>query len=50
MKAIRFHEHGGPEVLRYEDVPDLSPKANEVKLRVKAVALNHLLVRERARL
>jgi len=42
MKAIRFHEHGGPEVLRYEDVPDPSPKPNEMKLRVKAVALNHL--------
>jgi NADPH:quinone reductase-like Zn-dependent oxidoreductase len=42
MKAIRFHEHGGPEVLRYEDVPDPSPKPTEVKLRVKAVALNHL--------
>lgn len=42
MKAIRFHEHGGPEVLRYEDLPDPSPKPNEVKLRVKAVALNHL--------
>jgi NADPH:quinone reductase-like Zn-dependent oxidoreductase len=42
MKAIRFHEHGGPEVLRYEDVPDPSPRPNEVKLRVKAVALNHL--------
>lgn len=42
MKAIQFHEHGGPEVLRYEDVPDPSPKPNEVKLRVKAVALNHL--------
>ena len=22
MKAVRFHEHGGPEVLRYEDAPD----------------------------
>ena len=42
MKAIRFHEHGGPEVLRYEDVPDPTPKPTEVKLRVKAVALNHL--------
>ncbi|HSB68233.1 MAG TPA: zinc-binding dehydrogenase [Candidatus Methylomirabilis sp.] len=42
MKAIRFHEHGGPEVLRYEDVPDPSPKPTEVKLRVKAVAMNHL--------
>jgi NADPH:quinone reductase-like Zn-dependent oxidoreductase len=42
MKAIRFHEHGGPEVLQYEDVPEPSPKPTEVKLRVKAVALNHL--------
>ena len=42
MKTVRFHEHGGPEVLRYEDVPEPSPKPTEVKLRVKAVALNHL--------
>lgn len=42
MKAVRFHEHGGPEVLRYEDVLDPTPKPTEVTLRVKAVALNHL--------
>jgi NADPH:quinone reductase-like Zn-dependent oxidoreductase len=42
MKAVRFHEHGGPEVLRYEDAPDPTPKPTEVTLRVKAVALNHL--------
>jgi len=42
MKAVRFHEHGGPEVLQYEDVPDPTPKATQVKLRVKGVALNHL--------
>ncbi len=42
MKTVRFHEHGGAEVLRYEDVPEPSPKPTEVKLRVKAVALNHL--------
>jgi len=42
MKAIRFHEHGGPEVLRYEDVAEPTPAPIEVKLRVKAVALNHL--------
>ena len=22
MKAVRFHQHGGPEVLQYEDAPD----------------------------
>ena len=42
MKAVRFHEHGGPEVLRYEDAPEPTPKPNEVTLKVKAVALNHL--------
>ena len=42
MKAIRFHEHGGRQVLRYESVPDPAPRQTEVLLRVKAVALNHL--------
>ncbi len=42
MKAVRFHEHGGPEVLRYDDVPEPSPLPTQVKLQVKAVALNHL--------
>ena len=42
MKAVRFHEHGGPEVLRYEEVSDPAPRPTEVLLRVKAVALNHL--------
>ncbi len=42
MKAIVFHEHGGPEVLKYEDVPDPVIRASEVLVRVKACALNHL--------
>ena len=42
MKAIRFHQHGGPEVLQYEDAPDPKILANEVLVRVKACALNHL--------
>jgi NADPH:quinone reductase-like Zn-dependent oxidoreductase len=42
MKAVRFHEHGGREVLRYEEVPDPTPRPTEVLLHVKAVALNHL--------
>ena len=42
MKAIRIHQHGGPEVLKYEDIPEPSIKANEVLLRVRACALNHL--------
>src|SRR3989304_7096141 len=42
MKAVRFHEHGGPEVLRYEDAPDPVIAPHEVLVRVKACALNHL--------
>jgi len=42
MKAIRFHEFGGPEVLKYEDVADLRPREDQVMVRVKACALNHL--------
>jgi NADPH:quinone reductase-like Zn-dependent oxidoreductase len=42
MKAIRFHELGGPEVLKYEDVPDPVLRKDHVLVRVKACALNHL--------
>src|SRR5215472_3348771 len=42
MKAIRIHEFGGPEVLRYEDIPDAKPRKDQVLVRVKAVAMNHL--------
>jgi NADPH:quinone reductase-like Zn-dependent oxidoreductase len=42
VKAITIHEHGGPEVLRYEDMPDPVPGPGEVLVRVRACALNHL--------
>jgi NADPH:quinone reductase-like Zn-dependent oxidoreductase len=42
MKAIRIHEDGGPEVLRYEDAPDPEPGPGEVLVRLHAASLNHL--------
>jgi zinc-binding alcohol dehydrogenase/oxidoreductase len=42
VKAIRIHEDGGPEVLRYEDAPDPSPADGEVLVRLRAAALNHI--------
>lgn len=40
MKAIRLHAFGGPEVLRYEDVPKPGVKAGEVLVRVHAIGIN----------
>ncbi|MGB3166636.1 MAG: NADP-dependent oxidoreductase [Alteraurantiacibacter sp.] len=40
MKAIRQHEFGGPDVLRYEDAPVPEIKSGEVRIRVHAVGLN----------
>ena len=42
MKAIRIHEDGGPDVLRYEDAPDPEPGPGEVLVRLRAASLNHL--------
>lgn len=47
MKAARFHEHGGPDVFRYEDAPDPVPAAGRAIVRVAACALNHLDLWER---
>jgi len=48
MKAVIFSQHGGPEVLKYTEVPDPQIKANEVLVEVRACALNHLDVWVRA--
>lgn len=42
MKAIRIHEHGGPEKLRLDDEPLPVPAAGEVRLRVEAAGLNYI--------
>jgi len=40
MKAVRVHEYGGPEVLRYEDAPRPAPGPGEVLVRIHATAIN----------
>ncbi|HRJ76224.1 MAG TPA: zinc-binding dehydrogenase, partial [Anaerolineales bacterium] len=42
MKAVLFHQHGGPEVLQYTDFPTPQPKAGEVLIRIRAAALNRM--------
>lgn len=41
MKAVRIHQHGGREQLRYEDVPEPEPADGEVIVRLRACALNY---------
>ncbi len=42
MKAIRFHQPGGPEVMKYEDIDLAAPGAGEVRIRHTAVGLNYI--------
>lgn len=46
-KAIRLYEHGGPEVLRWEDVDLPDPGPHEIKLRHTAIGLNFIDVYQR---
>jgi NADPH:quinone reductase len=40
-KAFRFHQHGGPEMLRFEDVEVGAPGPGQVRIRNVAVAVNY---------
>src|SRR6516162_4782322 len=42
MRAMVLREHGGPDVLHWEDISDPQPGPGEVRVRIRAVALNHL--------
>jgi NADPH:quinone reductase-like Zn-dependent oxidoreductase len=42
MKAAVIHQFGGPEVLSYEDVPEPKPRKDQILVRVRACAMNHL--------
>jgi len=47
MKAIRVHSPGGPEALRYEDMPQPSPAAGQVLVKVEAAGVNYIDVYQR---
>lgn len=42
MKAIRVHDLGGPEVLRYEEVPDPHPETGQALIKIEAAGVNYL--------
>jgi len=42
MKAVRVHTPGGPDAMRYEDVPEPSPQAGEAVVKVDAAGLNYI--------
>lgn len=45
--AIILHEHGGPEVMKWEEIPSPQPKAGEARIRQTAVGLNYIDVYQR---
>ena len=47
MRAVRFHQHGGPDVLTHEEAPDPLPRPGHRIVRVRACALNHLDIWQR---
>jgi NADPH:quinone reductase len=48
MKAVRVHAPGGPEALKFEDVPEPTPKAGEAIVKVDAAGLNYIDVYQRS--
>lgn len=40
LKAVRFHQYGDPDVLRYEDVEQSVPSAGQVRVRVASTSFN----------
>jgi NADPH2:quinone reductase len=47
MKAIRVHQYGGPEVLRYEETPLPEPGAGQARVKIEAAGLNYIDIYQR---
>lgn len=47
MKAVRVHQYGGPEALRYEEMPVPEPKAGEARVKIEAVGVNFVDIYQR---
>src|SRR5574337_357933 len=47
MRAIRLHEYGGPEVLRYEEVALPEPGVGEARVKIEAVGVNYIDIYQR---
>jgi len=47
MKAVRVHQYGGPEVLRYEEIPVPEPGAGEARVKIEAIGLNYIDIYQR---
>jgi NADPH2:quinone reductase len=47
MKAVRVHNFGGPDALRYESVPDPEPRSGEALVRLEAIGVNFIEVYQR---
>ena len=47
MKGIRIHEHGGPEVLSFEEIPTPEPGSGEAVVRTEAIGVNFIDVYHR---
>ena len=42
MRAIRVHETGGPDVLKFEEIPDPTPGPSEALVRIEAIGVNFI--------
>ncbi len=47
MKAMSVHEFGGPDVLKYEDLPVPEPGAGEARVKIEAIGLNYIDIYQR---